>query len=364
MGTLSLRALEKRYGAIAAADQVSLEVGQSEFVALLGPSGCGKTTVLRMIAGFVEPTSGRILIGDQDVTRTPPHKRNTAMVFQSYALFPHMTVAQNVGFGLRMRRLAAAEIERRSAEALRLVQLEHLAQRYPRELSGGQQQRVAVARALIVRPEVFLLDEPLSNLDAKLRQSVGLEMRALQQSLGLTTVFVTHDQAEALALADRLVIMNEGKVAQVGSPAEVYGKPASAFVANFLGRANLLAGRVARDREFQSDAGLSISCDTTGWPAGARAILCLRPENIVLGDRAARLSNSLSNPLPNQFIARRRARTYQGAGTEHIVRLSPSGLELCVYAPSGLEDTTPVFDATGECRIGWAAQSARLLPEH
>ena len=357
MSTLSLQALEKRYGTAApAVDKVSLEVGQSEFVALLGPSGCGKTTILRMIAGFVEPTSGRILVGDRDVTHAAPHKRNTAMVFQSYALFPHMTVAQNVGFGLRMRNVAPDEIEKRSKEALRLVQLEHLAARYPRELSGGQQQRVAVARALIVRPDVFLLDEPLSNLDAKLRQSVGLEMRALQQSLGLTTVFVTHDQAEALALADRLVIMSEGKVAQVGTPSEVYSNPANAFVANFLGQANLLAGRVAREREFQADAGLTITCDTTGWSAGERAILCLRPENIVLGERAAQAGNT--------FTAQRRSRTYQGASTDHVVQLTPSGLELSVNAPSALEVTSPVFDATGSCRIGWAAESARLLPEH
>ncbi|TFZ02769.1 ABC transporter ATP-binding protein [Ramlibacter henchirensis] len=356
MSTLSLQSLEKRYGAApAAVDKVSLEVGQSEFVALLGPSGCGKTTILRMIAGFVEPTSGRILVDGRDVTRAPPHKRNTAMVFQSYALFPHMTVAQNVGFGLRMRRADPAEIDRRSVEALRLVQLEHLAQRYPRELSGGQQQRVAVARALIVRPDVFLLDEPLSNLDAKLRQSVGLEMRTLQQSLGLTTVFVTHDQAEALALADRLVILSEGKVAQVGSPAEVYSKPANAFVANFLGRANLLGGRIAGDREFQSDAGISIACDTSGWSAGERAILCLRPENIVIGERSAQVRNT--------FTAVRRSRTYQGASTEHVVQL-PSGLELSVSAPSGIDETNPVFDATGNCRIGWAPESVRLLPEH
>lgn len=358
MSTLSLQSLEKRYpgAANAAVDKVSLEVAQSEFVALLGPSGCGKTTILRMIAGFVDPTGGRILIGDRDVTHAAPHKRNTAMVFQSYALFPHMTVAQNVGFGLRMRRANAADIEKRSVEALRMVQLDHLAQRYPRELSGGQQQRVAVARALIVRPDVFLLDEPLSNLDAKLRQSVGQEMRALQQSLGLTTVFVTHDQAEALALADRLVIMNEGRVAQSGAPSEVYDKPASAFVANFLGRANLLPGRIAHDREFQSDAGVSISCDTSGWSPGERAVLCVRPESIVIGERSTQECNT--------FTARQRSRTYQGASTEHVLQLSPSGLELSVHAPSGLESTSPVFDATGNCRLGWAAESARLLPEH
>jgi putative spermidine/putrescine transport system ATP-binding protein len=356
MSTLSLQSLEKRYGSTAAVDKVSLEVGQSEFVALLGPSGCGKTTILRMIAGFIEPTAGRIVIGQRDVTLVPPHQRNAAMVFQSYALFPHMTVAENVGFGLRMRRLDSAEIAGRALEALRLVQLDHLAQRYPRELSGGQQQRVAVARALVVRPDIFLLDEPLSNLDAKLRQSVGLEMRALQQSLGLTTVFVTHDQAEALALADRLVIMNAGKVVQVGTPSEVYSRPANPFVANFLGRANLLAGRIAQEREFLTDAGLPIACDTTGWTPGERAVLCVRPESIVIGDGAAQASN--------RFVATRRSRTYQGASTEHVVQLQPSGVELSIQAPSGLEHAGPVFDGAGTCRIGWATDSARLLPEH
>ena len=356
MSTLSLQALEKRYGAAApAVDRVSIEVGESEFVALLGPSGCGKTTILRMIAGFVEPTSGRIMIGNRDVTRERPHRRNTAMVFQSYALFPHMTVAENVGFGLRMRRLGPVEIAKRSIEALRLVQLEHLATRYPRELSGGQQQRVAVARALIVRPDIFLLDEPLSNLDAKLRQSVGLEMRALQQSLGLTTVFVTHDQAEALALADRLVIMNQGTVAQVGTPSEVYSKPANTFVANFLGRANLLAGRVSREREFVADAGAAIACDTSGWKLGERAVLCVRPESILIGDRSAQAENC--------FTATRRSRTYLGASTEHVVQLAPSGIELSVNAASGIEESSAMFDAAGSCRIGWAAETARLLPE-
>ncbi len=355
MSTLTLQALEKRYGSTVAVNKATLEVGESEFVALLGPSGCGKTTILRMIAGFIEPTAGRVLLGSRDVTHAPPHQRNTAMVFQSYALFPHMTVAENVGFGLRMRRQQPAEIAQRSLEALRLVQLEDLAQRYPRELSGGQQQRVAVARALVVRPDAFLLDEPLSNLDAKLRQSVGLELRALQQSLGLTTVFVTHDQAEALALADRLVIMHKGEVVQVGSASEVYTRPANPFVASFLGRANLLAGRVSHEREFVTDSGVSVACDTTGLNPGDRAVLCVRPEKILIGPTASEAANS--------FVATRRSRTYLGANTEHVLQLTPSGMELSVHAPSGIEDGIAVFDAAGVCNVGWAPESARLLPE-
>ena len=355
MATLSLRDVGKAYGSFKAVSGVSLQVEQSEFVALLGPSGCGKTTLLRMIAGFVDPTEGRILIRDKDVTHEPPHKRNTGMVFQSYALFPHMTVAQNVSFGLKMRGIAEDATAKRCLEALDMVQMGHLAARFPRELSGGQQQRVAVARALVIRPDVFLLDEPLSNLDAKLRQSVGLEMRALQQSLGLTTVFVTHDQNEALALADRLVIMNEGQIVQTGDATSLYNRPASTFVANFLGRANLLPGRVEAGAVFRTDTGLTIACDTTAHSQGDRAVLCVRPENIDLS----------TGPAPaNQFAARVHSQTYLGAHTETVVRLEGSATELIVHtqnrhqSPGGQVAAQP-----GPLRVSWAPESALLLPE-
>ncbi|WP_083854556.1 ABC transporter ATP-binding protein, partial [Teichococcus cervicalis] len=261
MGSLVLEALNKRYGASTAVERVDLEVRQGEMVALLGPSGCGKTTTLRMVAGFIEPSAGRILIGGQDVTSRPAHARDTGMVFQSYALFPHMSVAQNVAFGLEMRKIGRAERDSRVAEALRLVRLDHLAERMPRQLSGGQQQRVALARALVVNPAVFLLDEPLSNLDAKLRGEVRMEIRALQQRLGLTTLIVTHDQEEALTMADRLVVMDRGRVRQVGTAEELYEQPADPFVAGFVGRCNLVEGRLEAPGEFRARGGALLSCD-------------------------------------------------------------------------------------------------------
>ena len=208
MAHLCLTGITKRYGEFKAADDVSLDIADGEFLVLLGPSGCGKTTTLRIVAGFIEPTSGSVRLGDRDITALPPWKRNTGLVFQSYALFPHMTAAENIAFGLEMRKMPKAEMAPKITEALRLVRLDHLSDRLPRQLSGGQQQRVALARALVFRPDVLLLDEPLSNLDAKLRQDVRVEIRELQRKLGLTTVMVTHDQEEALTMADRLVVMS------------------------------------------------------------------------------------------------------------------------------------------------------------
>ena len=229
---------------------------------LLGPSGCGKTTTLRMVAGFIEPTSGMVRLGGGDVTLLPPWRRNAGMVFQSYALFPHLTVAQNVAFGLEMRKLPRADIERRVEETLALVRLAGYGGRLPRQLSGGQQQRVALARALAIRPDVLLLDEPLSNLDAKLRQEVRVEIRELQRQLGLTTVMVTHDQEEALTMADRLVVMNEGSVRQVGSQRDLYERPADRFVAGFVGRSTFLDGTVEAPGRFRTDGGLSLAAAT------------------------------------------------------------------------------------------------------
>jgi iron(III) transport system ATP-binding protein len=232
-------------GRVTAVDGVSLEVGEGELVTLLGPSGCGKTTALRMIAGFELPTAGRILIDGQDVSRLPPHARNAAMVFQSYAIFPHLTVARNVAFGLEMRGLPAEEIASRVRAVLELVELSELEHRSPEQLSGGQQQRVALARAIVTEPKVLLFDEPLSNLDAKLREQMRVEVRRLQRRLKITSVYVTHDQAEAMALSDRIVVMDAGRVQQVAAPFEIYAHPANRFVADFLGRVNFLKGRVA-----------------------------------------------------------------------------------------------------------------------
>lgn len=297
------------FGEFKALESISLEVQSAELIALLGPSGCGKTTLLRMIAGFIPTQAGRILLGGNDITEKPPYKRNTGMVFQSYALFPHMTVFRNVAFGLEMRDISKPEIDRRVIDALRLVRLDGMGDRYPKQLSGGQQQRVAIARSLVIEPNAFLLDEPLSNLDAKLRYSVGQEIRALQQELELTTVFVTHDQNEALALADRLVVMDGGRIVQTGSGQELYARPANIFVANFLGHANLLEGRIDSEGRF-SGPGFSVACETRPFPIGSRQKLCVRPEQIRLE----------RNEGPNQFTGKVMSVTYLGAVTEVVVQ--------------------------------------------
>jgi ABC-type Fe3+/spermidine/putrescine transport system ATPase subunit len=282
---LLLEGLTKRYGDQVAVESLSLAVARGECIALLGPSGCGKTTTLRMVAGFVEPTAGRILLDGADITRVPANRRDTGMVFQSYALFPHMTVRRNVEFGLRCRRLAEDEVRRRTSETLELVGLGALEGRYPRQLSGGQQQRVALARVLVLRPKLLLFDEPLSNLDAKLRVQMRQEIRRLQQEVGITSLFVTHDQDEASAIADRIAVMNAGRLEQAGTPAEVYNEPATRFVADFIGVSNLIEGRV----EAASDGRLVFRADAGGVfgargqaSAGARGALCLRPEKIDL----------------------------------------------------------------------------------
>src|SRR6476646_6956294 len=245
MAFLSLEGLSKRFGAHTAVDRLTLGVEQGEFVSLLGPSGCGKTTTLQMIAGFVEPSSGAIRLEGRDLLAVKPARRGLGIVFQSYALFPHMTVAENVSFGLEMQGVAGADRTRRVGETLELVGLAAFAGRFPRQLSGGQQQRVALARALVIRPQILLLDEPLSNLDAKLREEMQIELRQIQRTVGTTTILVTHDQGEAMALSDRIVVMNRGRVEQIAQPTEIYQRPASRFVANFLGRINVLPARVA-----------------------------------------------------------------------------------------------------------------------
>jgi len=314
MARLDIAGLAKRYGDFYAVRDVSLGIRDGEFLVLLGPSGCGKTTTLRMVAGFIEPTAGHVKLGGSDVTLLPPWKRNAGMVFQSYALFPHLNVAQNVAFGLEMRKLAKADIERRVEETLALVRLGGYGARLPRQLSGGQQQRVALARALAIRPDVLLLDEPLSNLDAKLRQEVRVEIRELQRQLGLTTVMVTHDQEEALTMADRLVVMSEGSVRQVGSQRDLYERPADRFVAGFVGRSTFLEGAVEAPGRFRTDGGLAIAC--AGGQAG-RAALSLRPERLeIAATRQAGLDNSLPGTV--EFVS------YLGALIDIHVRLSPS----------------------------------------
>jgi len=278
MSKVSLERLKKTFGSSVAVADFSLDIADGELMAFLGPSGCGKTTTLRMIAGFIEPTAGAIRIGDDDVTHMPVHKRNTGMVFQRYALFPHMTVSENVLFGLEMHKIESSERNKRMHTALDMVRMMPLHDRYPRQLSGGQQQRVAIARALAIQPRVFLLDEPLSNLDAKLRVEVREEIRALQRDLGLTTIFVTHDQEEALAIADRMAIMHDGKVQQIGSPEKVYEQPANLFVADFLGKMNFFEGRVDQAGRFLAGSHALVIRDAD--PATTK--VGVRPERVVL----------------------------------------------------------------------------------
>ena len=285
---LELVRLGKTYGDAVAVEDATLSVAGGELVALLGPSGCGKTTTLRMVAGFVAPSAGRIELGGRDITNAPANRRDIGMVFQSYALFPHMTVRRNVEFGLRCHRIGEADIKRRVDAVLELAGLGALAARYPRQLSGGQQQRVALARVLVLRPKLLLFDEPLSNLDARLRVQMRSEIRQLQKSLSVTALFVTHDQDEASAIADRIVVMNRGRVEQVGTPSEIYQDPATRFVADFIGTANVLEAVVA---ERQGDCctvranGFSFRL-RGAFVAGQRGALSVRPERIDFVDPA------------------------------------------------------------------------------
>ncbi len=349
MARLSITHLKKTYGDLTVVDDVDIAVEDGEFLVLLGPSGCGKTTTLRMIAGFVPPSGGRITIGERDVTHLPPWKRHCGLVFQSYALFPHMTVAQNVAFGLEMHKVPAAERGPRVAEAMRLVQLGGFDERYPRQLSGGQQQRVALARALAMQPQVLLLDEPLSNLDAKLRLEVRVEIRELQRKLGLTTIMVTHDQEEALTMADRLVVMEKGKVRQIGTQRELYEKPADRFVAGFIGRSAFLDGQVTAPGRFRTAGGREIACADA--KAAGPGTLALRPERIAVGDEA--------QGLPNRFETTVVHASYLGAQLDVQVALDEQE-RMLLQIPNrpGLTEPRPGDTIT----IGWAADAGLVYP--
>jgi putative spermidine/putrescine transport system ATP-binding protein len=285
VSTVEFSSVSKGYGNAAAVRDFSLNIRSGELVTLLGPSGCGKTTTLNLIAGFLQPDSGAIMIDGKSVSRLPAHRRNTAMVFQGYALFPHLTVARNVAFGLEVRKMPRDAITGRVKRALDLVHLSELADRYPRQLSGGQQQRVAIARALAIDPAVLLLDEPLSNLDAKLREEMRSEIRSTQKAVGITAIYVTHDQEEALAISDRIVVMNAGVIEQVGSPQEVYRKPRSAFVARFIGAANLIPVRVRSSTGGRTlvttEDGLTFAiAHSDHVPDGTQGLLAIRPEHV------------------------------------------------------------------------------------
>jgi spermidine/putrescine transport system ATP-binding protein len=301
----------KRYADVVAVDDVSLTIRQGEFFSLLGPSGCGKTTTLRMIAGFERPDSGRISIGDADVTETPPHRRRVNTVFQSYALFPHLTVGENVGFGLRFGTVSKQEKQARIEETLELVRLAGMGRRKPHQLSGGQQQRVALARALILSPDVLLLDEPLGALDAKLRRELQVELKSIQREVGITFIFVTHDQEEALTMSDRLAVMLNGGVEQLGTPREVYEQPATTFVADFIGVSNLMRAWADGSGGVEvGDVRLSVAKPTTGEGV---VRLSIRPERIRIEERGAQGENRVPARI-ERFV-------YLGSTTQVFVTL-------------------------------------------
>ena len=287
MTELAIRGLSKHFGDVAAVDGFELDIGDHELISLLGPSGCGKTTTLRCIAGFEEPTAGHILFDDRDIVALPPERRNIGMVFQNYALFPHMTVRQNLAFGLEMRGIPKSEMAERIARVLETVQLGDLGERYPRQLSGGQQQRIALARAMVIEPSILLLDEPLANLDAKLREEMRFFVRSLQKRVGITTVYVTHDQAEAMVISDRIVVMFDGHIHQVGEPHEIYARPVSREVASFIGLSNFIEGRVqgtGNNGEFSLETAVgTLRCAYSATLApGQKVTLIVRPEAVAL----------------------------------------------------------------------------------
>jgi len=353
---LSLRRLRKTFGPVVAVDEVSLDAAPGEFLSLLGPSGCGKSTVLRMVAGLVEPDSGQVLLAGDDITRTAVHRRNVGLVFQSYALFPHMSVFDNVAFGLRRRSVADREARPRVERMLELVRMGPLGARYPRELSGGQQQRVALARALVTEPRVLLLDEPLSNLDALLRDEMRVELKRLQERLGTTMIFVTHDQAEALILSDRVVVMEAGRVEQVGLPEDVYRRPATAFVARFLGRANFLDGVVTA-----SDAGgivvaLREGLSLVAGPArraapGQPVRVAIRQENVQL--RPEGQSSGLANSFPATVVFH----AFAGQAHHYVIQLA-DGCELQVASSA----STPPLARGARALVEWRPDDVIILP--
>ena len=325
---LQLKNINKYFGNNHVIKNVSMNFKKGDFVTFLGPSGCGKTTILRMIAGFYEPDDGEILLNDRNIERVPPYDRNAAMVFQEYAPFPHMNVYENVSYGLQVKHLAKAEIDKKVKKALELMQLQGMEKRYPNQMSGGQQQRVAVARALVMDPEILLLDEPLSNLDAKLRESVRVELRDIQRQMGLSTIYVTHDQSEALSMSDCIVVLKDGVVHQVGTPQEIYFEPKTAFVADFIGTTNLLKvnGTGGHQVKYQD---VTIRTDKDVRP-GETYSVSIRPECIGLSETPVQGKVNVKATIFNKMFLGEKVRyfVHDGAGKEWIVDVFDPGKKL------------------------------------
>jgi iron(III) transport system ATP-binding protein len=328
VATVELRNLTKRYGDNAVVDRVSLHIEHGKLVCLLGPSGCGKTTTLRLIAGFVEPSEGEILVGDRVVSTpsstVPPERRNMSMIFQSYALWPHMTVRENISYGLKLRKMSREVITQKLDAILGTTKLAELADRYPGELSGGQQQRVALARALIVEPETLLLDEPLSNLDANLREEMRFEVRRLHDTYRYTTVYVTHDQAEAMTTADLICVMNAGRIEQSGIPEEIYDRPRSEFVARFIGASNVVKGRSIDDARIDF-AGIALRCNGSKLTPGTSAAVSIRPHDIKLSAAQSQGENVVPATVVRQV--------FLGSSRDYMVEVK-GGTQLRVVTPA------------------------------
>ena len=361
---IQIRNVTKRFGNLAAVDNVSLDIQAGEFLVLLGPSGCGKTTLLRMIAGFELPTEGQILIDGQDMSHVPPNKRPVNMVFQSYAVFPHMSVSDNVGYGLRIAGVARGEIRERVEEALALVRLEGLGARMPDQLSGGQRQRVALARSLVMRPKVLLLDEPLSALDAKLRAQMQFELAEIQEKVGITFVTVTHDQDEALSLACRIAVVNKGQIAQIAAPADLYEYPANRFVADFIGSVNIFEGKLVVDEPEQA----VVACPEIGrvflnhgvtGPHQADVWVALRPEKIAMS-RPGELPPREGLPGTNQAHGTIRGMSYLGDITIYEVALD-GGRTIRVSRPNLSRFDQEDFTWDDKVDLHWHASSPVVL---
>ena len=338
MAIVSIRRLSKQFAEAAAVDKLDLDIADGEFVSLLGPSGCGKTTTLRLLAGFLQPDGGEIRVGDKVVSSpsvlVPPERRTMSMIFQSYAVWPHMTVAQNVAYGLKFKKLAKQQSQEKVNKLLALVRLADMKERYPAELSGGQQQRVALARALVVEPQILLMDEPLSNLDANLREEMRFEIRRLHEQIKITTVYVTHDQAEAMATSDRIAVLDHGRLIQVGGPAEIFDRPKTRFVAEFVGKANILRGRLNGDGRSVLCDGVKIRLAEVGASAPASDVaVCLRPHHIkfVSGDDAARQH---ADQGYNLFAGVIRRAIYFGDAIDYTVEVAPQKFLRVIAPPS------------------------------
>ena len=336
MAIVTIKGLTKKFAGAAAVDDLDLEIADGEFVSLLGPSGCGKTTTLRLLAGFLQPDAGEIHVGSEVISSAnllvPPERRNMSMIFQSYAVWPHMTVAQNVAYGLKFKKLTKQEIDAKVIKLLGVVHLAELKDRYSAELSGGQQQRVALARALVVEPQILLMDEPLSNLDANLREEMRFEIRRLHEEFKITTVYVTHDQAEAMATSDRIAVLDRGCLIQFGRPAEIFDRPKTRFVAEFVGKANILTGRLDGDGQLQLGDGIKIRVGSAGaMPAVREVAVCLRPHNIslVADDAEAR---RLRERGYNLFSGTIRRSIYFGDAIDYTVELATQST-LRIIAP-------------------------------